>query len=43
MTGCARMSTCAMLISYKVVYYSVGHKWYYQIDMIKASESLITI
>lgn len=24
--GCIPMSTCAMLISYKVVHYSVGHK-----------------
>lgn len=43
MAGCIPMSTCAMLISYKIVHYSVGHKQYYQIDMIKASESLISI
>ena len=26
MAGCIPMSTCATLISYKVVHYSVGHK-----------------
>jgi len=43
MAGRVPVSTCATLISYKVDHYSVWHKQYYQTDMIKANESLISI